>query len=67
MDPPMAPTMRGPGCPVPPPSDQWYGGLCVSQGNCEAWKPTKLPACGWTRVAGSWDYFGPKKAVLDTI
>ena len=27
VDPPVAPTVRGPGCPPAPPSDHWYGGV----------------------------------------
>ena len=33
VDPPLAPTMRGLGCRLTPPSDHWYGGLGVSLGN----------------------------------
>ena len=40
-DPPLAPTVRGLGCPVAPPSDHRYGGLGVSLGESEAWKPQK--------------------------
>ena len=49
MDLPLAPTVRGPGCPPAPPSDHWYGGLGVSLGDSEAWKPQKVGGCGWTR------------------
>ena len=49
VDPPLAPTVRGLGCPPAPPSDHWYGGLGVSLGDCEAWKPQKVGGCGWTR------------------
>ena len=49
VDPPLAPTVRGPGCPPAPPSDHWYGGLSGSLGDSEAWKPQKVGACGWTR------------------
>ena len=49
VDPPLAPTVRGPGCPPAAPSDQWYGGLGVLLGNSEAWKPQKVGGCGWTR------------------
>ena len=45
---PLAPTVRGPGYPLAPPSDQWYGGLAVSLGDSEAWKPQKVGGCGWT-------------------
>ena len=40
VDPPLAPT-RGRGLAGPPaaPSDHWYGGVHVSLGDCEAWKP----------------------------
>ena len=49
MDPPLAPTVRGPGCPPAAPSDHWYGGLGGSLGDSEAWKPQKVGGCGWTR------------------
>ena len=49
MDPPLAPTVRGLGCPPAPPSDHWYGGLGVSLGDSEGWKPQKVGGCGWTR------------------
>ena len=39
VDPPLAPTVRGPASPLAAPSDHWYGGLRVSLGNSEAWKP----------------------------
>ena len=48
VDPPLARTVRGPGCPPPPPSDHWYGGLGGSLGDSEAWKPQKVGGCGWT-------------------
>ena len=40
VDPPLAPT-RGRGLAGPPaaPSDHWYGGVHVSLGDSEAWKP----------------------------
>ena len=49
VDPPVAPTMRGPGCPPAPPSDHWYGGLGSSLGDSEGWKPQRVGGCGWTR------------------
>ena len=49
VDPPLAPTVRGPGCPPAPLSDHWYGGLGVSLGDSEAWKPQKVGGCGWNR------------------
>ena len=49
VDPPLAPTVRGPGCPPAPPSDHWYGGLGGSLGDSEVWKPQKVGGCGWTR------------------
>ena len=49
VDPPLAPAMRGPGCPPAAPSDHWFDGLRVSLGDCEAWKPQKVGGCGWTR------------------
>ena len=39
VDPPLAPTVRGPGCPPAAPSDHWYGGLGGSLSDSEAWKP----------------------------
>ena len=47
--PPLAPAVRGPGCPLAAPSDHWYGGLSGSSDDSEAWKPQKVGACGWTR------------------
>ena len=49
VDPPLAPTVRGPGCPPAAPSDHLYGGLGGSLGDSEAWKPQKVGGCGWTR------------------
>ena len=49
VDPPLAPTVRGVGCPPAPPSDHWYGGLRVSLGEYEDWKPQKVGGCGWPR------------------
>ena len=49
VDPPLAPAVREPGYPPAPPSDHWYGGLRVSLGDCEGWKPQKVEGCGWTR------------------
>ena len=49
VDQPLAPTVRGPGCPPAPPIDNWYGGLSGSLADSEAWKPQKVEACGWTR------------------
>ena len=48
MDPPLAPTVPGPGCPRAAPSDHRYGGLGGSLGDFEAWKPQKVGGCGWT-------------------
>ena len=47
VDPLLAPTVRGLGCPPAPPSDHRYGGLGVSLGDSEAWKPQKV---GGSRV-----------------
>ena len=59
MDPPLAPTVRGPGYPPAPPSDHWYGGLGVSLGESEAHKPQKIGGCGWTRCP--WNFgFEPR-------
>ena len=49
VDPPLAPTVRGLAGPPAAPSDQWYGGLRVSLGDSEAWKPQKVGGCGWAR------------------
>ena len=49
LDPPLAPTVRGPGCPPAPPSDHWYGGLGGLLGDSGTWKPLKTGGCGWTR------------------
>ena len=52
MDPPLAPTVREPGCPPVPQGDHWYGGLGVSLGESETWKIQKVGgrgAGGWTR------------------
>ena len=49
VDPPLTPTVRGPCWSPAPPSDHWYGGLGVSLGDSEAWKPQKVGGCGWTR------------------
>ena len=49
MDPPLAPTVRSPGCPLAPPNDQCYGGVGVSLGDCVASKPQKVGDCKWTR------------------
>ena len=48
VDPPLAPALRRPGCPPAPPSDHWLGGLGVSLGDSEPWKPQKVGGCGWT-------------------
>ena len=37
VDPPLAPTVRGPGCPLGPPNDHWYGGLGGFLGDSDAW------------------------------
>ena len=55
VDPPLAPAVRGPGCPPAPPSDHWLGGLGVSLGDFAAWKPQKVGGCGWTRCPRNWD------------
>ena len=49
VDPLLAPTVRGLGCPSAAPSDHRYGGLGVSLGDSEAWKPQKVAGGGWTR------------------
>ena len=48
VDPPLALAGHGPGCPPAAPSDHRYGGLGVSLGDFEAWKPQKVGGCGWT-------------------
>ena len=55
VDPPLALAGRGPGCPPAAPSDHRYGGLGVSLGDSEAWKPQKVGGCGWTRCPRNWD------------
>ena len=59
VDPPLAPTVRRLGCPPAPPSDHWYGGLGMSLGDSEAWKPQKVGVCGWTRC--------PRNSVLSHV
>ena len=59
VDPLLAPTVRGPGCPPVAPSDLWYGGLGGSLGDSEAWKPQKVGGCGWTRC--------PRNSVLSRV
>ena len=54
VDPPLAPAVRGPGCPPAPPGDHWFGGLGVSLGDSEAWKPQKVGGCGSTRCLRNW-------------
>ena len=49
VDPPLAPTVRGLAGSPAAPSDHWYGGLRVSLGDSEAWKPQKVGGCGSTR------------------
>ena len=49
VDPRLAPTVRGQGCPPAPPSDHWYEGLGGSLGDFEGWKSQKMGGCGWTR------------------
>ena len=55
VDPPLAPIVRGPGCPPAPPSDHWYRGLGGSVGDSEACKPQKVGGCGWTKCPGNSD------------
>ena len=45
VDPPLAPTVRGLGCPPAPPSDHRYGCPGVRLGDFEAWKPQKAGGC----------------------
>ena len=59
VDPPLAPTVRGLAGPLAAPSDHWYGGLRVSLGNSEGWKPQKVGDCGWTRC--------PRNSVLSHV
>ena len=49
LDPPLAPTVRGPGCRPAAASDHWYGGLGGLLGDFETWKLLKTGGCGWTR------------------
>ena len=53
------PNVRGPGCPPAPLSDHRYGGLGVSLGESEPWKPQKAGGCGWTRC--------PQNSVLSHV
>ena len=50
---PQAGAEREPHCPPAPPSDHWYGGLGVSLGDSEAWKPHKVGGCGWKTYPGN--------------
>ena len=52
MDPPVAPKVRGPSCPMAPPHDHWYGGLGVSLGDSEAWKSQNLGVAGGLGALG---------------
>ena len=45
VDPPLAPTVRGPGCPPAVPSARWYGCLVVRLRDSEGWKPQKVGGC----------------------
>ena len=59
VDPPLAPTVHGPGCPPAPPSDHWYGGLGGLLGDSYAWKPQKVGGCRWLRC--------PRNRVLSQV
>ena len=59
VDPPLAPTVRGPHCPPAPPSDHWYGGLGLLLDKSETWIPQKVGGCGWTRC--------PQNSVLSHV
>ena len=59
VDPPLAPAVRGPGCPPAPRGDHWFGGLGVSLSDSEGWKPQKVGGCGWTRC--------PRNSVLSHV
>ena len=59
VDPPLAPTVRGPGCPPAVPSDHWYGCLGVRLGDSEGWKSQKVGGCGWNRC--------PRNSVLSHV
>ena len=48
LDPPLAPTICAWDSPPAPPSDHWYGGVDVSLGDYEAWKPQKVGGCRWS-------------------
>ena len=45
VDPPLAPAVRGLAGPPTAPSYHWYGGLRVSMGHSEGWKPQKVGRC----------------------
>ena len=51
----LVPAVRGLGCLLAPPSDPRYGGLGVSLGDSEAWKPQKMGGCGWTKCPRNYD------------
>ena len=56
VDPPLAPAVRGPGCPPAVPSDHWYGGLAASLVDSQAWEQQKVGGCGWTRCPRNSDF-----------
>ena len=70
VDPPLAPAVRGAGCPPAAANDHWYGGLSGSLGDSDAWKPQKVGVCGSTMSlrlgvsSGFWGCFGRKMAVF---
>ena len=47
VNPPLARTVGGLGCPLYRPMDQRYSEVGVSLGDSEAWKPQKEGGCGW--------------------
>ena len=48
VDPPLAPTWRGPGYALVPPSAHGWRGVGVSSGKSEGCNPQKLVGFGWT-------------------
>ena len=49
VDPFWHPPLWATSCNLPEPTRPRYGGLGVSEGNFEGWKPPKVGGCGWIR------------------
>ena len=54
VDPPLAPTVRWPGCPPAVPSDHRYRGLGGLLGDSKGWSAQRVGGCGWTRCRRNW-------------